>query len=94
MKYAIAISNVKPWEFWELTLAEFNVMMDAYTWSEYQERMKQAQHAQWSMMPHVKSKNIPSIEKMIGEHPDKKKEEDKPVTTQDDMAEMKARMGK
>ena len=94
MKYAIAILDIKPAEFWELTLAEFNVAMEAYEWKEYQESMKRAQHAQWVMGPHVKSHHIPSIEQMVGESPEAKEEkENKKATTKDDLEKMKARMG-
>ena len=94
MKYAIAISNIKPWEFWELTLAEFNVMMDAYLWNDYHERARLAMHARWVMSPHVKSSNIPTVEELIGKHPDDKEEEEKKPTTKDDLEDMKQRMGK
>lgn len=96
MKYAIAILNIKPAEFWELTLAEFNVAMDAHVWKEYQESTKRAQLAQWIIGPHMDAKKIPSIEQMVGENPEDKKEreENKQVTTKDDLEAMKARMGK
>ncbi|WP_020007410.1 hypothetical protein [Salinicoccus albus] len=95
MKYAVAIGNIKPAEFWELTLAEFNVMMDAYIWNDYQDRAKLAQHAQWEMSSHRKSKQIPSIEKMIGKSPEaqEQEKEEKVVTTKEDIDEMKRSMG-
>lgn len=95
MKYAIAILNIKPAEFWELTLAEFNVAMEAYQWKQYQERTVNAEHALWTMLPHVKADKLPSIEDMVGPAPgEEEKEEEKKATTKDDLEAMKARMGK
>lgn len=94
MKYAVAILKIKPCEFWELTLAEFNVMMDAYEWNIYQQRALSAESAIWNMLPHVESKNVPSIEDLVGKPPGSKEEEEKEVTTQDDLEEMKRSMGK
>lgn len=91
MKYAVAILNIKPAEFWELTLAEFNVMMDSYEWRTRQERIRNAEHALWSMLPHVKADKMPSIEQMLGEDKEGKEKE---VTTENDLEAMKARMGK
>ncbi|QQK75097.1 hypothetical protein HUG15_05750 [Salicibibacter cibarius] len=89
---------MRPWEFWELTLAEFNVMIDSYLWLDYQENAKLAKHARWVMSAHVKENKIPAIEKMIGKPPkteaDKKKEkEEKPVTAKQDLEDMKKNMG-
>ena len=96
MKYAIAILNIKPAEFWELTLAEFNVSMESYEWKIYQERKINAEHALWTVMPHVKADKLPSIEDMVGPAPGEKEkeEEEQKVTTKDDLEAMKARMGK
>lgn len=95
MKYAIAILNIKPAEFWELTLAEFNVAMESYEWKVYQERKINAEHALWTIMPHAKADKLPSIEDMVGPAPGEEKEEkEKEVTTKDDLEAMKARMGK
>ena len=95
MKYAVAVLNIKPVEFWDLTLAEFNIAMEAYQWKQYQERIINAEHALWTVMPHVKSDRLPSIEDMVGPAPGEKEEEEKQkVTTKDDLEAMKARMGK
>lgn len=91
MKYAVAILNIKPAEFWELTLAEFNVIMNSYEWKIRQERIRNAEQAQWYMLPRVKADNIPSIKQMLGESEEEKEKE---VTTEDDLEDMKARMGK
>lgn len=91
MKYAIAILGIKPDEFWELTLAEFNVAMESYEWKVRQERIRNAEQALWSMLPHVKADKLPSIQQMLGES---EEEEKKEITTKDDLESMKARMGK
>lgn len=95
MKYAIAVLDIKPAEFWDLTLAEFNIAMESYMWKQEQEMeldmLKLARAAQWHMLPHVKVNDIPSIEKLLGKEP---KKEEKSITTKDDLEEMKIRMGK
>ena len=48
----------------------------------------------WVMSPHVKASNIPTVEDLIGKHPDDKEEEEKKPTTRDDLEDMKQRMGK
>ena len=93
MKYAIAILNIKPVEFWELTLAEFNIAMEAYEWKVHQERVRNAEHAIWTLMPHVKE--VPSIKDLVGLAPGEVEEvKETKVTTQDDLEEMMKRMGK
>lgn len=93
MKYAIAILNIKPVEFWEMTLSEFNIAMEAYEWKVYQERVRNAEHALWTLMPHVKE--VPSIKDLVGLAPGEvEEEEETKVTTQDDLEEMMKRMGK
>ena len=93
MKYAIAILNIKPVEFWEMTLSEFNVAMEAYEWKVYQERVRNAEHALWILSPHVKK--LPPIKDLVGLAPGEVEEkEEKKVTTQDDLEEMMKRMGK
>lgn len=89
MKYAIAILNIKPIEFWELTLAEFNIAMEAYLWKEDREMRMMAQHASWSLLPHLK--NPVSVSDLMG---DEKKEDERTVTTKEDLEAMKSRMGK
>ena len=93
MKYAIAILNIKPVEFWEMTLSEFNIAMEAYEWKVYQERVRNAEHALWTLSPHIK--DAPSINDLVGLAPGEVEEkEEKKVTTQDDLEEMMKRMGK
>jgi hypothetical protein len=89
MKYAIAILNIKPSEFWELTLAEFNVAMDAFLWKEDRELRNLAQQAQWMLIPYGKEP-IP-VSTLMG---DEKPEEEKQVTTQADLDDMMQLMGK
>ncbi len=92
MKYAVAILNIKPAEFWDLTLAEFNIAMEAYMWKQEQTRLINAEHALWTMLPHVKAEHMPSPAQLVGLEQEEK--EEKQVTTKDDIEEMKARMGK
>src|SRR5699024_6155417 len=95
MKYATAILNIKPAEFWELTLAEFNVAMESYEWTAYQERKINAAHALWTITQHAKADEMPPIEDLVGPAPGEEKEEkEKEVTTQDDLEDMMKRMGK
>lgn len=97
MKYAIAILNIKPAEFWDLTLAEFNVAMEAYEWKVYQERVRNAEHALWTLLPHVKE--IPSIKDLVGLAPGEKEEQEKEKAKQSkedyySLKEEMSRMGK
>lgn len=92
MKYAVAILNIKPADFWDLTLAEFNIAMEAYLWKQEQTRLLNAEHALWTLMPHVKVENMPSPAQLAGL--EKEEEKEKPVTTKDDLEAMKASMGK
>ena len=93
MKYAIAFLEIKPAEFWELTMAEFNVAMEAYELRVYRQRELNAEHALWTLLPHVKE--VPSIKDLVGLAPGElEKKEEKKVTTQDDLEEMMKRMGK
>lgn len=92
MRYAYAYLDIKPADFWDLTLAEYNVMMEGYKIREYKEREKNAEHALWVMSPHVGKKGkLPTIEKLIGKHPEDKEEDksDKPVTTKTDLEDIK-----
>ena len=81
-----------------MTLSEFNIAMEAYEWKVYQERVRNAEHALWTLMPHVKevpSTEVPSIKDLVGLAPGEVEEkEEKKVTTQDDLEEMMKRMGK
>ena len=88
MKYAVGVLNIKPIEFWELTLAEFNIMMEAHNWRQEQELWKMAQLASWVTMPHLK--HPLTAHDFMGEDDEP---EDKPVTTKEDIEEMKKRMG-
>ena len=75
-----------------MTLSEFNVAMEAYEWKVYQERVRNAEHALWILSPHVKK--LPPIKDLVGLAPGEVEEEEKQVTTQDDLEEMMKRMGK
>lgn len=92
MKYAIAVLNIKPAEFWELTLAEFNIAMEAHEWKVYQERVRNAEHALWTLLPHVKE--LPSIKDLVGPAPGEKEKEKKEQlrTAKNDAKEMKEEM--
>ena len=89
MKYAIAILNIKPVEFWELTLAEFNIAMEAYLWREDREMRMMAQHASWTLLPHLK--NPITASDLMG---DEKKEDERTVTTKEVLDDMMQFMGK
>ena len=90
MKYAVAVLDIKPMEFWELTLAEYNVMIDAYEWRVEQEMWQNAQMASWMLMPHYKEPITASQLMGVDEEED---EEEKQPTTKDDIEDMKKRMG-
>lgn len=91
MKYAVAVLNIKPCEFWELTLAEFNVAMEAYQWKRRQEREMFAEQTQWMLLPHVDNADkLPSISQILGEEEQK---EEKVPTTKDEYEAMKSSMG-
>ena len=93
MKYAIAVLNIKPAEFWDLTLAEFNVAMEAHMWKQEQQTemdlMKLARLAQWNMLPHVKADKIPDVDALLGKEAEKG---DRPATTKTDLKEMESEM--
>lgn len=67
-------------------------MMDAYELKIYRQRELNAEQAIWNLLPHIERKNIPSIEDLIGKPPGA--EEERTVTTKDDLDELKALMGK
>jgi len=59
----------------------------------YQERVRNAEHALWTLMPHVKE--IPSIKDLVGLAPGEVEEKkEKKVTTKDDLEDMMKHMGK
>ncbi|WP_226894839.1 phage tail assembly chaperone [Oceanobacillus oncorhynchi] len=95
MKYAVGAFGYTPNDFWEMTLAEFNVMMDGYIWRNYQERVKMAEHARWILSPQVKQNKMPDIEKMVGEPPGEKekRKKERELTTKNDLEEIKNNMG-
>jgi len=95
MKYAVGAFGYTPNDFWEMTLAEFNVMMDGYNWRIYQERIKTAEHAKWVLGPFIKKNKMPTIEDLIGEPPGEKekRKKERELTTKNDLEEMKNNMG-
>lgn len=52
--------GLKPDEFWNLTLREFNRLIYAYNKQQKEERQKLALHASWVMSPHLKKPISPS----------------------------------
>lgn len=46
--------NLKPHEFWELTMGEFEELLEGYRYRERREWEKTAQLAAWIMSPHMK----------------------------------------
>src|SRR5699024_12101843 len=72
-----------------MILSEFNIAMEAYEWKVYQERVRNAEHALWTLSPHIK--DAPSIKDLVGLAPGEVEEkEEKKVTTQDDLEEMRS----
>lgn len=76
--------NLQPDEFWSLTFAEFNLMIEGYKWREEREWERTAQLAAWIMSPHTK-KRI-TANKLLGKedgHTQKKKRKTIKVTTEE-----------
>lgn len=67
-------------------------MMDAYELRTYRQRELSAEQAIWNLLPHVEKKHIPTIEDLIGKPPGT--EDERIKTTQSDLDELKALMGK
>lgn len=53
-KIAFGQLNLKPAEFWTLTLSEFNDLVRGYDWRQELEWQRVAQLAAWVMSPHLK----------------------------------------
>ena len=68
--------NLKPDEFWDLTFAEFNLMVEGYKWREEREWERTAQLAAWLLSPHTKKKI--TADKLLGK--DKRKHKRKRVS--------------
>lgn len=60
-----------PVQFWELTLAEFNDLLEGYKFRNKLEWERTAQLGVWSMQPHVKEKL--TVDKLINLKVDEKK---------------------
>jgi hypothetical protein len=60
-----------PQQFWKLTLAEFNELVEGYKLRNKMEWERTAQLAVWIMQPHVKEKM--SVDKLIKLKDDKPK---------------------
>lgn len=62
---------LRPVQLYELTLSEFNSLVDGYKWREERHREKLAVLATWITAPHMKRPY--KIDKLLGRKKEKKK---------------------
>jgi hypothetical protein len=70
--------NLSHEQFWSLTIAEFNDLVEGYVWREERQMERMAQLAVWITAPHLKKPW--TVEKLLG----KKKETEQPKITPED----------
>jgi hypothetical protein len=59
-KLAYGLLNMKPYEFWQLDMKEYHLMLDGYYMREEKEWEKLSHLASWITMPHVKNSIKPT----------------------------------
>lgn len=88
-KIAYAFLDLRPHEFWKLTFAEFNLMVEGYQMRDKKGYQKLAQHASWVTAPHLKRPIKP--EKLLGQDNEgKEKETTTPEYTKQYLDELEA----